>query len=295
MAGTFVLTDTLDQVFDDLFAEGNAKVDAQVQGEVLFSDPFGGGDQRALLDPELVDEVAGRRRRRGGRALRRSPSASGATTACSTPTASPIGSSNGPPTLLESWISGQQPHALHRGGRPRPGGRRRDRPQRRRRRRRRLRGGRQVTLVTQFGSKDYTLVGTVLFGTAESSAGRRVGRSSPCPRCSASPAPTDASRTCSPAPTTASARSSSSTRIEQVVPTDVEVLTGEEATAQISSDVQSGLRLLQAGADDLRRHRPAGRDLRHLQHLLDPRRAAHARAGAAPCRRRRPRPGARAR
>ena len=32
MCGTFVLTDTLDQVFDDLFAEGNAKVDAQVQG-----------------------------------------------------------------------------------------------------------------------------------------------------------------------------------------------------------------------------------------------------------------------
>ena len=56
MAGTFVLTDTLDQVFDDLFAEGNENVDAQVQGEVLFSDQFGGGDQRALLDADLVDD-----------------------------------------------------------------------------------------------------------------------------------------------------------------------------------------------------------------------------------------------
>ena len=55
MCGTFVLTDTLDQVFDDLFAEGNAKVDAQVQGDVIFSDPFGGGDQRVLLDPSVLD------------------------------------------------------------------------------------------------------------------------------------------------------------------------------------------------------------------------------------------------
>ena len=52
MAGTFVLSDTMDQRFDDLFATANEEVDAQVQGKVLFSDPFGGmGDQRGLLDP----------------------------------------------------------------------------------------------------------------------------------------------------------------------------------------------------------------------------------------------------
>ena len=34
MAGTFVLTDTLDQVFDDLFADANDEIATQVQGEV---------------------------------------------------------------------------------------------------------------------------------------------------------------------------------------------------------------------------------------------------------------------
>ena len=63
MAGTFVLTDTLDKVFDDLFAQANDEVDTQVQGEVLFSDPFQ-GDQRALLDADLVDDGRRRRRRR---------------------------------------------------------------------------------------------------------------------------------------------------------------------------------------------------------------------------------------
>ena len=73
MAGTFVLTDTLDKVFDDLFAEGNANVDAQVQGPVLFSDPFGGGDQRELLDAALVDTVAAVPEVDAGRPLRPHP------------------------------------------------------------------------------------------------------------------------------------------------------------------------------------------------------------------------------
>ncbi len=71
MAGTFVLSDTMDRAFDDLFAEGSEKVDAQVQGEVLFSDPFGGmGDQRKLLDACRARRRARRRRRGRGRAVR---------------------------------------------------------------------------------------------------------------------------------------------------------------------------------------------------------------------------------
>ena len=102
MAGTFVLTDTLDQVFDDLFAEGNANIDAQVQGKVLFADPFGGGDQRALLDADLVDMVAGVQGVAeaepyvlafGFGSNNRVLGADG----------EPIGASAGPPTLVESW------------------------------------------------------------------------------------------------------------------------------------------------------------------------------------------------
>ena len=58
MSGTFVFADTIDNAFDDLFSQVNEKVDAQVQGEVLFSSSFGGGDQRQRLRLDLVDTVA---------------------------------------------------------------------------------------------------------------------------------------------------------------------------------------------------------------------------------------------
>ena len=59
MAGTFVLTDTTDRGFDDLFADANEHVDAQVQGKVLFDGGFGGmGDQREPLDPSVLTKVA---------------------------------------------------------------------------------------------------------------------------------------------------------------------------------------------------------------------------------------------
>ena len=170
MAGTFVLTDTLDKVFDDLFAEGNANVDAQVQGEVLFSDPFAGGDQRRLLDADLVDVVAA-----VDGVAEAEPSVVtlgfGSNNRVLDPDGEPIGSSNGPPTLLESWIPGSNLTAYNvaEGRGPEAddelalnvaaandAG---------------FEVGDTVTLVTQLGRNDYTLVGTVLFGTAESSAG----------------------------------------------------------------------------------------------------------------------------
>ncbi|MGH9275237.1 MAG: hypothetical protein ACRDZU_11380, partial [Acidimicrobiales bacterium] len=36
MAGTFVLNDSFNRLFDDLFATGNENVDTEVRGEVLF-------------------------------------------------------------------------------------------------------------------------------------------------------------------------------------------------------------------------------------------------------------------
>ena len=56
MTGTLVLADTIDKTFDDLFAQLNEDVAAQVQGEKQFGSPF--GDQaRELLDIGLVDTV----------------------------------------------------------------------------------------------------------------------------------------------------------------------------------------------------------------------------------------------
>ena len=57
MAGTFIMTTTLDKSFDDLFSKVVDKVDALVQGEVLFSDLLS-GDQRANLPEGLIAEVA---------------------------------------------------------------------------------------------------------------------------------------------------------------------------------------------------------------------------------------------
>lgn len=238
MAGTFVLTDTLDQVFDDLFAEGNANVDAQVQGEVLFSDPFAGGDQRVLLDPELVDVVAS-----VDGVAEAEPYVLaigfGSNNRVLDRDGEPIGPSNGPPTLLESWTPGSNltPYNVVEGRGPEAddelalnvaaadeGG---------------FEVGDTVTLVTQFGRGDYTMVGTVLFGSAESSAGavsvqltltevqRIAGTEGRIQNVLAGAEDGVSQRQLADA-------------IAEVVPDDAEVLTGEEATAQISSDVQEG-------------------------------------------------------
>ena len=58
MAGTFVLTDTLDEGFDDLFSTVNEGVDAEVRGPVLFESDFG-GTQRGRFDESVVETVRG--------------------------------------------------------------------------------------------------------------------------------------------------------------------------------------------------------------------------------------------
>jgi putative ABC transport system permease protein len=58
MAGTLVLSDTINKVFDDLFDTINEEIDVAVQGEELFDAQFGGGGAyRAKLPESLVAEV----------------------------------------------------------------------------------------------------------------------------------------------------------------------------------------------------------------------------------------------
>lgn len=56
MAGTLVLTSTLNSIFDDLFKGMGEGVDAQVRGEVLFESEFQ-GTQRDLIDEDVVDSI----------------------------------------------------------------------------------------------------------------------------------------------------------------------------------------------------------------------------------------------
>jgi putative ABC transport system permease protein len=56
MAGTLVLSDTLNRVFDDLFADAYEDIDAQVRGTELFASEVGPTHRRPL-DAALLDEV----------------------------------------------------------------------------------------------------------------------------------------------------------------------------------------------------------------------------------------------
>ena len=247
MAGTFVLTDTLDKVFDDLFAEGNANVDAQVQGEVLFSDPFAGGDQRAaarrgrsstswppstgsprpsrhvitlgfgsnnrVLDPD------GEPHRRVARARRRC-SRAGSRAATSPPTSSPRAAGRRPTTR---WPSTSPPPTTP--------------------------ASRSATPSPSSPSSDGNGLHARRHGPVRHRrelGRRRVGRAHPGRGAAHRRHRRARSRPCWPAPTRASARRSSPTAIaEAVPPDDVEVLTGEEAAAQLSSDVQEGFAFFQ--------------------------------------------------
>lgn len=237
MAGTFVLTDTLDRVFDDLFADFGKETDAQVQGTVLFEDPFM-GDQRAPLDSSLLDQVAGVDGVASAAPVVTTVGA-GSTNRVLGADGDPVGAAQGPPTLLENWTDdpGLSSYELVQGRGPEAddeialntaaaddGD---------------LSVGDDVVVVTQFGRSTYTLVGIFNFGTAESAAGA-----------------VSADFTLAEAQRIAGldgrvqqivARADDGLSQQQLVdriaaalPNDVEVITGEQAAADLSSDVQSG-------------------------------------------------------
>jgi putative ABC transport system permease protein len=243
MAGTFVLTDTIDQVFDDLFATGSENVDVQVQGETLFEDSFGGGAQRALLDAALVDTVAAVDGVRVAEPYVLTIGF-GSTNRVLDAEGEPVGASQGPPTLIESWRPGSElsPYRLAEGRGPEADDEvalnvaaAEDAE---------FELGDRVTVVSQFGPKEYTLVGTVLFGTAESSAGaisveltlaeaqRLAGTDGRVNQVVAGAEEGISQEQLADA-------------VRAAVPADVEVLTGTEAAAQLSSDVQEGFSFFQ--------------------------------------------------
>ena len=170
MSGTFVFADTIDKVFDDLFSDVNEEVDVQVQGVTLFDGGFGGGDARQELDIAVADTVAA-----VDGVERVAPFVQtlgfGATNRVIGPDGEVLGSSQGPPTLLESWIDDEvlNPYSIAEGTPPTADdeltlnvGAADDAG---------IELGDTVTVLTQFGESEYTVVGTFLFGEAESAAG----------------------------------------------------------------------------------------------------------------------------
>jgi putative ABC transport system permease protein len=239
MAGTFVLSDTVGRTFDDLFAKANESIDAQVQGTTLFSDDFGMGDQRNLLPPDLVDRV---------RAVDGVDQAVGyvntigfgATNRVLGTDGKPVGASQGPPTLIESWHDpklGLSPYRLTEGRGPEAddeialnvaamedGD---------------LEVGDRVKVLTQFGVKEYRLVGQFLFGTAKSSAGAVSADFTLAEAQRLAGVGDQLQQVVVSAEEGVSQRELVS-RIAPILPKTAEVITGVEAGEQLSDDVTSG-------------------------------------------------------
>ena len=153
----------------------------------------------------------------------------------------PVGAAQGPPTLLESWVDDPDlsPYELQEGRGPEAddemalniaaledGG---------------LEVGDQVTVITQFGREEFTLVGSFTFGSAKSSAGavsaeftlaqaqRLAGTDGKIQQVLARGAD-------------GLSEEEVTSRIAKVLPAGAEAITGREAAAQLSASVQSGFR-----------------------------------------------------
>jgi putative ABC transport system permease protein len=169
MTGTFILSSTLDRVYNDLYENTLDDVDAVVRGALLYQDPFfvkhfENVPVDLLTDVSALSTVAEAQPR--------------VTTADETSAnrllgsdGTPIGAAVGPPTTFENWTGSEALSAY------------------------RLQDGRApedddevainvgaaeegeyevgdlVTVVGKFGPQDYELVGVFTFGTAKSAAG----------------------------------------------------------------------------------------------------------------------------
>ena len=239
MSGTAVFADTLNKVFDDLFATASENVDARVQGEVVFGSQ-GGGDQRARFDDALVDTVAA-----VDGVAAAEPFAStigfGPTNRVLDADGDPVGSNNGPPTLIETWVDNEElsPYELTEGSRPpesddeiainvaaaEDGA---------------FTIGDTVTVASQLGNREYTLVGTFTFGDSDSAAGAVAAEFTlaEAQRLAGAEGQLDAIFVVAE---DGLSQEDVVARLAPVLPDGTEAITGEEAAEQDADSVQEGL------------------------------------------------------
>ena len=234
MAGTLVLTDTIGQTFDDLFADVNSGTDAYVRGEAAFeADELGG--QRARLDESLADTIGGI----DGVAVA-APSIQ-AYAQIVDKDGEPMGDPEmGAPTYGANWLAdddlnpfelaaGRAPEAadevvIDQGSAKAAG----------------YQVGDDASVLTQAGEQAVTIVGIATFGGTDSPGGASFALFT-----------LDAAETYLTAPGKVDAIKVVAAdgvsdeqvveRIAQVVPDQVEVLTGAEITAEDQSDIKEGL------------------------------------------------------
>ena len=232
MAGTLVLGDTMNANFDQLFADVNEHVDAEVRGPELFDTDFGG--VRGRVDESVETEVRGV----DGVAAAEGFLMTEAVTVLGAD-GEPLGG-QGPPTLLESWIDDDLLNAydLAEGRAPESaaeaamnvaaaeeGG---------------YEVGDEVAVLAEEGRLTYTLVGTYTLGGADSAAGS-ISISVPrdeAQRLAGMPGQLDV----------VVARGEEGVsqeelveRIASTVPDDLEVVTGEQSSEDQAESLQQGL------------------------------------------------------
>lgn len=234
MTGTFVLSATVNAVFDDLFGDLGENVDAIVRGDELFESQFT-GTQRALLPEDVVEKV---------RAVDGVAEAEGSisvfTLTLLDSEGEPTGGGFGPPTIVGTWIAdedmasyqvanGRAPEADDEIIIDRAAVDKAD-----------LAVGDEVTLATPSGNETFTLVGTSRFGNADSAGGATyIGTTlATSQRLAGEEGKVD----------TVSVRATESVAPEQLVSRlkdadldpQVDVVTGQQAADEQASDVKEG-------------------------------------------------------
>ena len=236
MSGTLVFADTIDEVFDDLFATANEGVDVQVQGETVFEGSIPGADARHDLSVSLVEEVAAVE---GVETVAPfiQTTGFGASNRVLGPDGEPLGATTGPPTLLESWVTDDvlNPYEIAEGSPPtsddelalnvgavEEAG---------------FELGDEVTVASQSGRSTYTLVGTFTFGEAESAAGA-ISADFTLPEAQRIAGLEGRTQVILAAGDGSVDPAVLAERVGAVLPDDAEAITGEQAAEQTAATIQ---------------------------------------------------------
>jgi len=234
MSGTLVLSATVNRVFDDLFAKMGENIDAVVQGKVLFESETD-GVQRANLDDNIVEKV---RQVEGVKAAEGSIETYMLTLLDAK--GEPMGGM-GPPTVVGTWEQDSDINSFQvaEGRAPtKPGEAILDRGAIESGK---LKVGKDISLITPKGTIKLKLVGASKFGEADSAGGATFIGTTLEQAQQLAGLPGKVSRI--------SVIADDSTSSQQLVENlkaarlqdGINVITGEEASAQNASSVKEGL------------------------------------------------------